>query len=427
MRRNQDHIVALQKQLESLQTEYQQKLDSQSSKFLNSTLESNAAASSKLIESFKTLDTAHREIDRLQKEVETVKAMKSGRTENEILTFRLKQEEQRREEAERKWKALQSVDALKSERKETVVIEAMESVPVRIAREFEEMLTVDHCKLFGVLLDFMVSHRRTWNEQYIVALIHELLFNVLMECFVEIQRFEGTLSMTLCKELGINESILKESMLSEWIDSSKCDIFVHSADAVKEAKSAVTDGVFLEQFMTRHLGLSSHQIPQQIHFQFASFLRNCIDISWKMSVQSPALQFTPTVFRPDAAKKMNFYDELHCVRGGDEAAKHILYFIWPIITENGYHSVKDGVKIAVCLGDTLPPKMSSNGRDGDHYGAEHEDADGDESVDREESMEIVIFNHDPDQYHAASSQSALHQQHLHDISDDDESPFVAMY
>lgn len=231
---------------------------------------------------------------------------------------------------------------------------------------------------------------------------------------VDIFRFAESVSLALCKELGINKAILNESFYSEWIDGSKCHIFLHSAAAVGVVKSAVTDGVFMEQFMTKHLGLSSHQIPQEIHLEFASFLTKCIDISWKMSVQSPALQFTPNAFRPDAAKKMNFYDELHCVRHGDEASKHILYFLWPIVTANGFHSVMDGMKIAVCLGDTMPTKSGK-----DDEGVDDEEM----SVEREESMGMVIFNHDPDEYQG--SPSDVYQQHLHEISD--ESPFVAIY
>ena len=79
----------------------------------------------------------------------------------------------------------------------------------------------------------------------------------------------------------------------------------------------------------------------------------------------------PSAFRPDAAKKAVFYEDLHRAQHGDDAAECILYFIWPIITENGFHSVADGMKIAVCLGDAEPTKSGKDGGSG-----HDEDGDG---------------------------------------------------
>ena len=352
-----------------------------------------------------------------------LKAMKSGNTLNEIASFRLKQEEQRSAELERELKAVRA--RLREQEQLGVAASkqpmASESVEAVIARDFEEMLSVDHGALFGVLSDLMVSHRRTWNGQFIEMLIHELLFNVLAESFAAVQRFEGAVSLALCKELGINRAILSESFYSEWTERSKHHIFLHSADRVGALKSAVTDGLFMEQFMARHLGLKRHQIPQQIHFEFASFLTKCIDLSWRMSVRSPALQFTPSAFRPDAAKKAVFYEDLHRAQHGDDAAECILYFIWPIITENGFHSVADGMKIAVCLGDAEPTKLGKDGGSGHDEDGDGGDGGGglDEmSVDREESVGAVIFSHDPDddQYQGAAlydDDDHLHEAQFH--------------
>lgn len=222
------------------------------------------------------------------------------------------------------------------------------------------------------------------------------------------------MSLALCKELGIDRAILSESFYSEWTARSKHDVFLQSADRVGALKNAVTEGLFMEQFMQRHLGLKQHQIPQQIHVEFASFLTKCIDLCWRMTVQSPVLQFTPSAFRPDAAKKANFYEDLHSVRHGDDGAERILYFIWPIITENGFHSVADGMKIAVCLGDDMPSKGGDDGGD--------DDDDIELSVEREESVGMVIFNHDPDQYQGA----AMYDEEDH-LDHRDDAPFHVDY
>lgn len=149
---------------------------------------------------FRTLETAHQEIDRLRKQVEALKAMKSGNTQNEITSFRLKKEQQRSAEMERKLqeqtvtlKSVRKQLRKQQEREQIVSNPVVEPISIRIAREVEEMSKVDHSKLFDILFDFMSSHRGMWNEQYINALIHELLFNVLMESFAAIQRF-----VTMC-------------------------------------------------------------------------------------------------------------------------------------------------------------------------------------------------------------------------------------
>ena len=84
--------------------------------------------------------------------------MKSGNTQNEITSFRLKKEQQRSAEMERKLQeqtaTLKSVrkQLRKQEQREQIVSNpVVEPVSIRIAREVEEMSKVDHSKLFDIL------------------------------------------------------------------------------------------------------------------------------------------------------------------------------------------------------------------------------------------------------------------------------------
>merc|ERR1711971_1551195 len=142
----------------------------------------------------------------------------------------------------------------------------------------------------------------------------------------------------------------------------------------------------MKEFVLRHLQLESHQIAEDIHLKFAAFIQKWINISWKMVVQHPLLRFTPNKFHVEQLNKIKYHKELHDVCCGDEQCEYILYYVWPIISHNNFHSIVDYMKIQVCLGDGLENESEK--------GDEMKKDDADDVEESIQSMSMMIVNHD---------------------------------
>merc|ERR1712129_294177 len=170
--------------------------------------------------------------------------------------------------------------------------------------------------------------------------------------------------------------------------NSNYEVFLSSSEQVGVIKDYIIDTIVMKEFVLKHLQLESHQIAEDIHLKFAAFIQKCINISWKMVVQHPLLRFTPNKFHVEQLNKIKYHKELHDVCYGDEECailkitdvQYILYYIWPIISHNDFHSIVDYMKIQVCLGD----------------GLENESDKGDEMKKDDAEYSIVIINHDED-------------------------------
>ena len=263
------------------------------------------------------------------------------------------------------------------------------SVRDQMGKEFKSLYDIDHKQLFDLLFDLMKSYRSTWKTERIYPLIYQLLFNVLLTCYDKIHKYETSVSSTLCKKFSINKSILYQSFYNEWIKNSNFEIFLSSTDEIAQIKDYIIDTMFVKEFISKHLQLEYHQISEEIHLKFASFIQKCINISWKMVVQHPLLRFTPNTFNVEQLNKIKYHKDLHdvCYTNGDKQYDYILYYIWPIISHNNFHSIVDYMKIQVCLGDSLQHE--------DDDVDEYED-DASEVIDDEEDDDVgmMIFTHD---------------------------------
>merc|ERR1712129_139734 len=195
----------------------------------------------------------------------------------------------------------------------------------------------------------------------------------------------------------MGKSILYESFYNEWIKNSNYEVFLSLSEQVGVIKDYIIDKIVMKEFMLKHLQLESHQIAEDIHLKFAAFIQKCINISWKMVVQHPLLRFTPNKFHVKQLNKIKYHKDLHdvCYDTGiwDEQCEFILYYVWPIISHNNFHSIVDYMKIQVCLGDGLENE-SDKGNEMKKDDAEYSIVNDVES--REESMSMLIINHDED-------------------------------
>merc|ERR1712113_271332 len=81
-----------------------------------------------------------------------------------------------------------------------------------------------------------------------------------------------------------------------------------------------------------------------------------------MCIQHPILKFTPNKFNVDQINKNKYHKDLHDIYYGGQY-DYILYYIWPIISYNNFHSIVDYMKIKVCLGQELPKKILNMNND----------------------------------------------------------------
>eukprot|EP01083_Nonionella_stella_P006933 20063_1 len=401
---NARQVRELQEQLRQMSIQYQEKLDNQSLKYKDSTQRTTQDAQSQLVESYKQLEEANEEIAILKEEMAALKATKSVNQMDEIQQFRLEKEQQRSKDLEIQLKQMTvTLETMNSKVNEVLQSQAdgnkptvygMRNIRDEIGSEYNELFTVHHKKLFDMLLNLMSTYRSTWNEEYLHQLIYELLFNILIRCYEDISIYEENVSSVLCKEFTINKDILYESFYSEWIQNSKCQTFLDATGAINDLRNDVMDTVFIKNFIFKHLELNTHQISQEIHQQMTDFIRQCISVSWQMCTQYPLLRFTPNTFNVKELNKVKYHKELHHIchkRKNKEDTPYILYYIWPIISYNNFHSIVDYMKIEVCLGDALSRKKTAN--DEDINGNAITDETYDEYID---SVGMLIIDHDND-------------------------------
>jgi len=363
---NANQCRELQEQLELMKIKYQEKLDAQSKKFTDSSTKTTKDAQSKLIESYKNIEEKNEQLKQLQQELEALKSVKSINTKDQVQQFRMEQIQKRSTEMEQK---------LKEKDLE------LEQAQVTINQLSNGQ---------DVLFDLMKSYRSTWKEATFYPLIYELLFNILMTVYDKIQAYEQDISSTLCDKFCINKSILYESFYNEWIKNSNYQVFLSSTEQIGEIKDYIIDTIIVKDFIFKHLQLESHQIAEDIHLKFASFIQKCINISWKMVVQHPLLRFTPNKFHVEQLNKIKYHKDLHDVCYGDEDCEYILYYIWPIISHNNFHSIVDSMKIKVCLGNGLSENEDDKG---DEMKKDEDVQDVDDEED-DEDVGMMIINHD---------------------------------
>ena len=312
-------------------------------------------------------------------------------------------------------------NGLPSKHKGSIVIETMRD---KIGREFNELFINDHKQLFDLIFNLIKSYRNLWNEQYLYPLIYELLFNILIECYIKIEKYEKIMSQTLCDQFNINKDILFESFYNQWIKNSNYQIFLHSTDEIQEIKTYLTDTIFGKNFIYKHLDLESHQISEEIHLKFAEFVEKCINISWKMCIQKPKWTFVPNRFNVEQINKEKYHQDLHSIYHGiddDKKYEYILYYIWPIISYNKFHSIVNYMKMQVCLGDTLPNKGKGDDMKNDIIN--DDDDDGNNYYDEIESNGNINNNNnynDNDDYDnddEDESVGAMFVTHMHDGHD----------
>merc|ERR1712113_124156 len=127
-------------------------------------------------------------------------------------------------------------------------------------------------------------------------------------------------------------------------------------------------------------------------------IQKCINISWEMCIQYPLLTFTPNKFNVEQLNKIKYHQDLHNVynsNNNNNDYQFILYYIWPIISHNNFHSIVDYMKVQVCLGDTLPNKTKNNDNEMKNNDVNpNENEEDEDQNDEDDSVGMLIFDHD---------------------------------
>jgi len=153
---NATRIMELEQKLNALSIEYQEKLNSQSSKFKSNTEKTTTDAQSQLIESYKNLEEANEKIETLTQEIEALKTLNSTpSTTDQVIQFRLEKEQRRckqlevtlNDKQEELLQAKQQIAELSQRKQSSNDHEAMVNQPSikdTLCEEYEQLFKVDH-------------------------------------------------------------------------------------------------------------------------------------------------------------------------------------------------------------------------------------------------------------------------------------------
>eukprot|EP01084_Bolivina_argentea_P253424 425674_1 len=238
-----------------------------------------------------------------------------------------------------------------------VITETNDEINNLIMHQYTKLFE-QHKLLCNTLIKYLRSCDGTWTDDFMYYIVHELLFNTLIQAFEKINKLEQSTSLMFCEQLSIN----KQQLFEIFYQTSNYKLFLSSSNKIFDIQKDIFDILFIEHFISK-LNLDSDETLDKIHERYKAFVRQCVEISWQITTQCAAsLQFTPNTFDVEL-NKIEYDQKSHNIsyrNSNENDCAFVLYYIWPHITDTNFHSICAHMKIEICIGSSVPQKININ-------------------------------------------------------------------
>eukprot|EP01083_Nonionella_stella_P171960 588696_1 len=255
----------------------------------------------------------------------------------------------------------------------TSVVDVNQKMPTvdELLVKFQSMRDQQHADLCTTLKRVIKAQHPKWQKYYIVQLIHKLAFNALILTYNVVKDYKDQLYDRVADELNMKNTILK-SMDDDEKSLSAADIedethrvlgnmfgayFKHNFEFILKKDAAMN--TVMGQLLEIWKGLELNELNESDIEHVRLYIAHCCDICWIMVLQNPVLDFYPMEW--ECEEEVVYTEDIYRkVLGSDRKAKHVLYYVWPVMRRED--NVCGNYKIDVVIKDEFYAKTRDKKR-----------------------------------------------------------------